>query len=108
MAQHSAKGAQFQVITANRLHDGEVVYLDASGAWVADLKDALIAEGAEALEQLIAQATAEPCATGVLDIYPFEVIKDAAGQPIPASVRETIRAAGPTVRADLGKQTELR
>ncbi len=108
MAQHSAKGAQFQVITANRLRDGEVVYFNAPATWVVDLKDATIAEGAEALEGLLAQANAAPCATDVLDIYPFEVVKDASGTYAAASVRETIRAAGPTVRTDLGKQTELR
>lgn len=108
MAQHSAKGAQFQVITANRLRDGEVVYFNAPATWVVDLKDASIAEGADALEALLAQANAAPCATNVLDIYPFEVIKDDSGMLTAASVRETIRAAGPTVRTDLGKQTELR
>jgi hypothetical protein len=108
MAQHSAKGAQLQVITANRLRDGEVVYFSAPTTWVVDLKDASIADGADALEGLLAQANTAPCATDVLDIYPFEVAKDTSGALAPASVRETIRAAGPTVRTDLGKQTELR
>ena len=33
MAQHSAKGARFQAVTANRLTDGEVVYFTADNQW---------------------------------------------------------------------------
>ncbi|MEL0150564.1 MAG: DUF2849 domain-containing protein [Parvibaculales bacterium] len=43
----------------------------------------------------------------VLEPYLFEVLE--AGRVYkPASVRETIRAAGPTVRLDLGKQAEAK
>lgn len=108
MAQHSAKGAQFQVITANRLRDGEVVYFAEPGTWVENIHDASVAEGAEGIAKLLEHAKAEARAIEVLDIYPFEVVRDSGGQISPASVREIIRAAGPTVRKDLGKQTGLR
>jgi hypothetical protein len=42
----------------------------------------------------------------VVEPYLFEVAKEADGIRA-ASVRETIRQAGPTVRLDLGKQAEL-
>jgi hypothetical protein len=35
--------------------------------------------------------------------YLFDV-REAAGRTVPVKVREAIRAAGPTVRTDLGKQ----
>ena len=106
MAQHTRKGAQFQAVTANRLADGIVVYLTADGGWSVSLQDAAVAEGKEAAEALLARA--EPTVTGnmVVEPYLFEVAREASGIRA-ASVRETIRQAGPTVRLDLGKQAEL-
>jgi hypothetical protein len=107
LAQHSRKGAQFQAVTANRLLDGIVVYLTPENTWSESLQDAEIAEGKEAAEALLArgQMFFEP-ANQVLDVYLFEVEQTDAGIRA-ASVRETIRQAGPTVRTDLGKQAEL-
>jgi len=104
MAQHSAKGAQFQAVTGNRLVDGEVVYFTASGSWAEAFTDAAIAEGGEAAEALLAQASPADIEAHVLDPYLFEVIARAEGGYDPASVREIIRAKGPTIRPDLGKQ----
>ncbi len=107
MAQHSRKGAQFQSVTANRLTDGIVVYLTAGNQWSESLQDAEVAEGPEAAQALLArgQQFFEP-GNFVLDVYLFEVEKTDNGIRA-ASVRETIRQAGPTVRLDLGKQAEL-
>jgi len=107
VAQHSRKGAQFQAVTANRLTDGIVVYLTAADTWSESLQDAEIADGKEAAGALLArgQAFFEP-RNHVLDVYLFEVEKTDDGIRA-ASVRETIRQAGPTVRTDLGKQAEL-
>ncbi|MDR3497764.1 MAG: DUF2849 domain-containing protein [Parvibaculum sp.] len=107
MAQHSRKGAQVQAVTANRLTDGVVVYLTPQNGWSPSLQDAEIAEGKEAAEALLArgQTFFEP-GNFVLDVYLFEVERTEAGIRA-ASVRETIRQAGPTVRVDLGKQAEL-
>jgi hypothetical protein len=75
--------------------------------WSPSLQDAEIAEGKEAAEALLArgQTFFEP-GNFVLDVYLFEVERTEAGIRA-ASVRETIRQAGPTVRVDLGKQAEL-
>ncbi len=108
MAQHSAKGARFQAVTANRLTDGEVVYLTSenhgANLWSEAFSHAAIADGPEASEALLAQALAAGYEAHVLDPYLFEVLEDAQSGYHPASVREIIRAKGPTVRLDLGKQ----
>lgn len=107
MAQHAAKGARFQAVTANRLSDGEVVYFSADNCWVEGFTDADIADGAEAADALLARAMPDDFEAHVLEPYLFEVL-EADNFYKPASVRETIRAAGPTVRLDLGKQAEVK
>ena len=42
---------EHQLVTANRLHDGEVVYLSVDGGWSEDLQDARLESDADA-EQL--------------------------------------------------------
>jgi hypothetical protein len=106
MAQHTRKGAQFQALTANRLSDGIVVYLTADDRWSESLQEAEVAEGKEAAEALLARAEPTVADNTVVEPYLFEVAKEADGIRA-ASVRETIRQAGPTVRLDLGKQAEL-
>ena len=92
-----------QVLTANRLTDGEVVYLDAAGRWVEDLGEAqLLATPAEG-EAALGKGIEAEHARKVVHAYLFDV----AGQGHalkPVKMREIIRAAGPTVRRDLGKQ----
>lgn len=92
-----------QVLTANRLSDGEVVYLAADGAWV---------EGFDAAQVLATPADGEAAlAVGqeaerkqqVVHAYLFDITP--AKKPV--KMREIIRAAGPTVRRDLGKQAAL-
>jgi len=79
------------VVTANRLIDGIVVYL-AHGGWVEELARAKLADTEEetrALESEAAKAVAE---RRVVAIYPMEVaLHD--GVPVALSVRERIRAS---------------
>lgn len=107
MAQHAAKGARFQAVTANRLSDGEVVYLAADNSWVEGFADADIADGPEAADALLARAMPANFELTVLEPYLFEVAPH-EGAYKPVSVRENIRATGPTVRLDLGKQAEAK
>ena len=104
MAQHSSKGARFQAVTANRLNDGEVVYYKNNG-WIENFAEAEIADGQEAAEVLLSRACTENMEAFILDPYLFEVAECDNGFK-PVSVRENIRANGPTVRTDLGKQAE--
>jgi len=92
-----------KVMTANRLRDGDVVYLAEDGRWSERLEDAwaVESEAAEAgLAALAEQAVAERL---VVAPYLMPVAAGDAG-PLPLSQRERIRALGPTVRLDLGKQ----
>lgn len=91
-----------QVITANRLVDGRVVYLAADG-WT-DKVDAArqFATPAEA-ETAVAAAKAGPEGRALVDVYALEVDLD-GGAVHPLGQRETIRTRGPSVRTDLGYQ----
>lgn len=106
MAQHSAKGARFQAVTGNTLAAGEVVYLNAQGDWVVDFRNAAIADGETEFAVLLEKATPANAEREVVGIYLFEVLPNGDGFK-PASVRETIRAAGPTTHLNFGKQAEL-
>jgi hypothetical protein len=91
-----------QMLTANRLKDGDVLYWK-TGGWVEALKDGEVF--AEAAPADAALAAAQSFVTGniVVSPYLFDVRVDAAGIH-PVKEREIIRAAGPSVRDDLGKQ----
>jgi hypothetical protein len=82
------------VVTANRLGDGAVIYMAAAGRWSTRLEEARVAEAVEA-EALLDEAGRD-AATRVVGPYLIEVEAGAAG-PRVASLRERIRAAGPTV-----------
>jgi hypothetical protein len=80
------------VVTANRLLDGIVVYLAPNGGWVEELAHAKLAESEEetkALESEAAKAVAERL---VVAVYPMEVALN-GGVPVATSVRERIRAS---------------
>jgi hypothetical protein len=90
------------VMTANRLRDGEVVFLGAGG-WVEHIDQATVAvtpEDAKALDALGQQAVA---VNEVIDAYLIEVAL-AEGRIRPLKLREYLRTLGPSVRQDLGKQ----
>jgi sulfite reductase (NADPH) hemoprotein beta-component len=80
------------VITANRLTDGIVVYLAADGGWTEDIARERFAETEDETSALEAQANQAVKDRIVVAMYPMPVeIKDGAVDPL--SVREKIRAA---------------
>ena len=91
-----------QILTANRLSVGEVVYWSAAKGWVQRLADAdvLADDAAEATLKGAAEFVRQRV---VVNPYLFDVRVE-SGAVRPVKMRETIRAAGPTVRTDLGKQ----
>ena len=92
-----------QVMTANRLRDGEVVYLTKEDSWAEDIGLAAIAVTDLEVAHLNSIADKAVEDRFVVAPYLFDVLVDEGGiQPV--STRERIRAAGPTVRVDLGKQ----
>ena len=92
-----------QAVTANRLSDGEVVYLAPDGSWSEGLEDCRTADGKAEVEAMMEVAARAEKARVVVAPYPFDVVLD-GGTVRPARLREAIRARGPTVRRDLGKQ----
>jgi hypothetical protein len=88
-----------QVLTANRLTDGEVVYLALDGAWVESVHAAQAVGPPEAAAVLATGQAAERDQK-IVHAYLFDITPDRR----PVKMREIIRAAGPTVRRDLGKQ----
>jgi hypothetical protein len=93
-----------KVLTANRLGIGEVVYWNASRGWVEALDDAEILADDNA-EQVLAGAAEWVERRVVVAPYLFDVRMDGS-KAVPVKVREIIRARGPTVRPDLGKQAD--
>lgn len=92
-----------QVLTANQLFDGDVVYWGQDGTWTSTLENAFVFEAGAGIEAALARAEADVEASKILDPYMFAV-STGEGVIRPSSVREMIRANGPTVRLDLGKQ----
>ncbi len=93
----------YQLVTANRLHDGEVVYLTAEGGWSEDLQDARLEGEGEAQAALLAAGEAAEVNLKVVGPYLMPAERDDRAIR-PTSQREKIRAAGPSTRLDLGKQ----
>lgn len=96
-----------QVLTANRLDDGHVVYLAADEAWTHRLGEAHVASDEETAARLRAVAERAVAGRAVIDPYLFEV-DPRGGAPRPLRTREVIRARGPSVRPDLGHQAAER
>ena len=89
--------------TANRLLDGEAVWLGANGRWVEDVNAALVIKTEAEKETQTAVAHKADADNVVVEPYEIEVTVEGS-TIVPVRFREQIRAAGPTFRLDLGKQ----
>ena len=94
-----------QFITANRLRDGIAVFLTRSGHWSEVVDDAALAQEPQAIAALEARARDDEKATLVTGSYLVDGERR-EGRVRAAHIRERMRAQGPTVRLDLGKQAE--
>jgi len=94
-----------QALTANRLSDGIVVFLASYGSWVDHLTDAAVAVDQVVADQMVEMGAIAEGASEVVGAYLIDVVKDDDGLRA-AHIREAMRAAGPSVRQDLGKQSE--
>lgn len=81
------------MITGNATDDGAPIYLRADGSWTRVMADA---KASESDELATALALAKAQQRIVCDPYVIDV-KLVEGRPAPISVRERIRATGPTV-----------
>jgi hypothetical protein len=80
------------VVTANRLIDGIVVYLASDGSWTEQLHQARLAGSEEQTKTLEEEAARAVKDRKVVAVYPMEVAVQ-NGELVALSVRERIRAA---------------
>ncbi len=92
-----------KILTANRLNDGEAVWLSSDHSWAETIHRAEIAGDGPAQEKLERAGHAAFLKNEVVDVNLID-IELIDGVPVPLRLRERIRAAGPTNRLDLGKQ----
>jgi hypothetical protein len=84
-----------RLVTANRLRDGIPVYRTIDGGWSPAVDDAALVGEAQS-ERLLADAQSGPPPLPVVAPY----LVDAAridGKVVPVTLREKIRAFGPTI-----------
>jgi hypothetical protein len=92
-----------KALTANRLIDGEVVWLGRSGQWVELLHLAQVLENPDAEAEALATGARAVTEQLLVDPYLIDLRRTENGIE-PVRFRERIRAKGPTTRPDLGKQ----
>lgn len=90
-----------QVVTANHLLEGDVIYLTAAREWTRKLKNAGVVDGSAA-EELLTFAEAQ--LNEVVGAYLFDV-DVSTGTPLPTHFREEFRTRGPSNYFH-GKQAE--
>ena len=83
-----------QVITANDLFEGDVIYLTKTGGWSRDIADAHIAQSPEQFETMLEVANSQP--GQIVGAYAANVKTDASGTAEPAQFREEFRTRGPS------------
>lgn len=94
-----------QVLTANLLRDGHVVFLAEGGSWSPWIEDAIVARSKEEAIGLEAKGSEQTKLNVVVGAYLADVQLD-DGRPRASHIREQLRTLGPSVRTDLGKQAE--
>lgn len=93
-----------KILTANRLGDGIAVWY-ADGGWVDRVDHAELAQDKTAEDRLEAIGAKAYADNEVVDVNLIDA--DVVGGVVePVRLREKIRAAGPTIRGDLGKQAQ--
>jgi hypothetical protein len=93
-----------QMITANRLRDGEVVWWTKDG-WAVELKDGAAFADPKEADAALEAAQAFVRDNVVVNPYLFDVRVE-GGAIRPVKEREIIRATGPTVAKGHGKQAD--
>lgn len=92
-----------QIVTANRLRDGEAVFLNRSGEWSENIDEATLALEPQAAAALEKRAKEDEKANLVTGSYLIDAERR-DGHVRASHIRERMRTLGPTVRLDLGKQ----
>jgi hypothetical protein len=89
-----------QMIIANRLRDGAVVFLAQNEGWDPAIGAGAVIDNDADAARLLESAKRHEAECLVIDPQLIDVeVTD--GKPRPTAIREAIRAFGPTVRTDL-------
>jgi hypothetical protein len=91
----SKSAPALQILTANRLTDGAVVYLTAVGTWTSEIARSVVAREQRAAAALLARGQRDAEAAIVVGPYLIAALEGEEG-PRAVSLREQIRAAGPS------------
>lgn len=83
-----------QLVTGNRLRDGAVVYFTGAGGWSTAIDEARLVADDKA-ESLLAEAQQGPAPLPTVGAVLIDAVKE-GGHVRPLSLRERIRASGPT------------
>lgn len=92
--------AKLSVLTANRLRDGSIVYLDFEGAWNESIAEAAVANSPDEVRALEDRGAYDSAHNLVVEPYLIEV-REVAGRIEPIRYRERVRAGGPTILDDV-------
>ncbi len=95
-----------EIVLANRLTDGVVIYLGRSGGWTESLKDAAVTHDGASRAELEVNAEAGQNSQQIAGWEFVEVVLENDGPRIVKN-KQFIQSQGPTVRRDLGKQADL-
>lgn len=85
-----------QIISANRLTDGLIVFLGPEGKWISDFASAALFESKDAAAAGLAQAQAALEANLVIEVTVIDTIVE-SGERRAAHLRDAIRIKGPTI-----------
>ena len=96
----SKSAPQISVLTANRLGDGIVVFLDFEGAWSEDIALAVVARDPDEARALEDRGAYDSARNLVVEPYLVEV-READGNLTPIRYRERVRVAGPSILDDV-------
>ena len=91
-----------QIVTANRLRDGIVVYLAEGGQWVEEVGRAAVAGDDESAKALLAEGERAVVERVVVAPYLIEV-KAEDGRVVPTRYREVLRALGPSSHPEFNR-----
>ena len=99
-----ARAKHPQIVTANDLFEGDVIYLTADGTWSRTHADAAVAHDPDEGQRLLASAQRQ--AGRLVGAYLANVSISEDGRPLPLHFREAFRTRGPSNYFH-GKQAEL-
>jgi len=91
-----------QMIIANRLVDGAVVFLASGESWTTAIASGAVIEDEAEAQRLLGAVKQLEARSPVIDPQVIQVKRDDAGVLRPTEIRELIRAFGPTVRTERG------